>query len=86
MELSKLDGSERVRWRDTKHSDLLLSRIVCGYTRREIERIIQKRQSRCMKCGGRDFTYESGYPGETFRVCVDCHHINDSHMDFSAIE
>lgn len=86
MQLSRLDGSERVRWSNTDHADLLLSRIVCGYTRKEIERIIAKRHSRCTSCGGRDFTCESGYPGETLRVCVHCHLINGSHMNYSTIE
>jgi len=38
------------------------------------------------KCDGKDFTEESGYPGESFTICAKCGDIVDSHMNWSEIE
>ncbi len=57
-----------------------------GYSTSQIDRIAIRLQSRCRKCGCRDFDDVRGYPGETLYQCVDCKHINGSSQDYSAIE
>lgn len=57
-----------------------------GHTIQQLERIHRRLEGRCRKCGGRDFTWESGYPGEELQVCTACDRINGSTFDRSAIE
>jgi hypothetical protein len=57
-----------------------------GFTVEQLERIYRRLDSRCKSCGGTDFTWESGYPGEELKVCVDCNHINGGTFDRSAVE
>ena len=56
-----------------------------GYTLQQILRIYERLSSRCSKCGGTDFTEETGYPGEYFNVCCDCGHIQSCFFNESEV-
>lgn len=56
-----------------------------GWTITQLNRIGRRISNRC-KCGSQRFIWESGYPGETFKVCVACHKIVASTFSRSAIE
>jgi len=56
-----------------------------GYTTEQLGRIAWKLSSRCRKCGGREFYSASGYPGETFECCSNCHEVVSTCFDISAV-
>lgn len=37
-----------------------------------------KIRSRCPRCHGKRFEWQSGYPGESLKICLDCKEIVDS--------
>lgn len=56
-----------------------------GFTLTQIGRIRRKLKSRC-KCGSKDFSCESGFPGEHLLVCMSCGNIHDSYFNLSEVE
>ena len=75
------------KYEDVFHENLrkVFTRMI-GFSVEQLERIARKLNSKCRKCGGREFDCESGYPGETFEICHTCGHIQSSRFSRSAIE
>ena len=51
---------------------------MAGFHPAELEKWLNKARSRCRKCGSRKGEWQSGYPGESFLICVKC----GEHMDY----
>lgn len=58
-----------------------------GYTDTQIMKFIQKRNNpkNCPKCGSHKSRWESGFPGETYRICNDCDNAIGYNFNRSAI-
>jgi len=58
---------------------------IVGYEPRDLEKFEARRLSRCRQCGCRRTTSESGYPGESFEVCIKCGNVVSSDFNEAAI-
>jgi hypothetical protein len=57
-----------------------------GFTPEQLERFVQRAQSRCTKCGSKEIGSVAGFPGETLYQCCKCDNIIGGSFDRSAIE
>lgn len=56
-----------------------------GGTPYQWEKWVMRARSRCKKCGSRNFFWQNGMPGESFKTCSKCEEIIHTDFNLSAI-
>lgn len=56
-----------------------------GMTLIQFQNYYDKIHGGCPTCGGRNFAYRGGYPGETVKICMNCNDVCDVEFNEAAV-